>query len=150
MFTESRDREKSSAMQNIRWGVRWGRYGAAGFAAIAAIPAFLRFVSGTTSIESYRAPAFWELCAVYLGAGIFAGVVFGLLRPLLRWWVGRRLVSILAAAPLGFCMRLMAYPGDPWNAATVRSDLMFAVVWGFMVSFANGDWPFTWLTKRRS
>lgn len=134
--------EDRSFTGNLRWGIRWGLFIAASFACMAAVPAFLRFVTGMNKVDGRVVPPFVHLLALYVVAGISAGLIGGTLRPLLRWWLGRRIVAMLATVPASFAFNYSMYPDVAWHARNLESILGFAAVYGFMMSFAFGDWPF--------
>lgn len=134
--------EDRSFTGNLRWGIRWGVFIAAAFACMAAVPALLRFVTRMNKVNGHAVPPFLHLVALYIVAGISAGLIAGTLRPLLRWWLGRRVVAMLATVPASFALDWSMYPDAAWHARNVESILGFAAVYGFMMSFAFGDWPF--------
>jgi len=134
--------ENRSLAGNLRWGLRWGMFAAALFTGMAALPALLRFVTRTTEVDGHPTPPFVHLVAVYCVAGLSAGIVGGVMRPLLRWWIGRRVVAMLALVPASFAVHWAMYPNAAWDAQDMNNVLGFAAVYGFMLSFAIGDWPF--------
>jgi len=83
-------------LKNLRWGVFWGACGAVFYGAYAVL---LYLFAGAQAFSSKGATLGGTLGAYALG-GVGAGVVLGLLRPLVRWWWGAALVGFFCAIPV--------------------------------------------------
>lgn len=109
------------------------------FSCVAVVPVLLRWMVPAADVKPL--PPFWLMVVVYITAGGVAGTLFGTMLPLLRWWVGRRVVSILAAVPFAFAMAA-SMDGVASARADARSILTFAAIYGFALSFAlEGIFP---------
>lgn len=94
--------------RNLLWGVRWGL----AFGSVYAVWAGVLFVfRGAAPFQSHEVTV-WEAVAVYLVGGVAAGGLMGLLRPLVRWWIGAMLVGMIASVPI-----LLGIAGTATNIA---------------------------------
>lgn len=125
--------------KNVQWGVLWGLYLAAAFTVIAAIPALIRAVTGPAT-GWQKGVTFLEIIGVYLFGGVVAGAIVGLLRGATKWWLGRRVVGIIASVPIMFAVRVAVYGPHGWTRADVENWLLTAVIWGIAMSFAPEPW----------
>jgi integral membrane sensor domain MASE1 len=79
---------------------------------------------------------FLAIIGVYLFGGFVGGAVVGLLRPVSRWWVGRRLMGVVVAVPITLGIRYAVYGWHPWSGTELENWTFTAVIWGLAMSFA--------------
>jgi hypothetical protein len=108
---------------DLRWGLGIAAFFIAFYALIAVVLYFLR---GADSFEA-QGLSLPRLLLAYLGGGVVAGCILGLLRPLTRWRLGAALVGVAVALPvfLGIGLALFGMPST-WDSS----------VWGAMVGAA--------------
>lgn len=132
-----------SLRTNLAWGTKWGLGFAAGFTLLSAVPAVIRALVGT-DIWWQKGLSFLSIVGVYVFSGILGGIIVGLLRGILRWWWGRRLVGAIIGVPFGFAVRTMVHG---WSGpADLHIWLIAGAAWGVMMSFipepdAQKNWP---------
>ena len=126
---------RGTAFGNVAWGVAWGLFLAACFTVIAAVPALIRALIGPAHAWQ-KGLTFFAIIGVYLFGGIFGGAVVGVLRPVSRWWVGRRLIGVVVAVPVTIAIRYAVYGWRPWSEAELENWTFTAIVWGLAMSFA--------------
>lgn len=115
----------ASFLRNLRWGIANGLGGAAAFSGIVLIISLLR---GSTQFVQYGATT-WSIIGSYFAAGLIAGVVLGLLRPLAKYWLGTlitaTLCSICVVGAIGYAMD---------GQLDVEMALTLGAMYGVMVS----------------
>jgi len=84
---------------NVRWGVTWGLRMAMLFCAWIGILVVLNW-SFTLPVRSNHHVNAFAVVALYVGGGIIAGAIVGLLRPLERTMAGAMLTGFVAALPV--------------------------------------------------
>jgi hypothetical protein len=126
---------RGTILGNVAWGIVWGLFLAACFTVIAAVPALIRALIGPAYAWQKKL-TFLAIIGVYLSSGIAGGAVVGLLRPLSRWWMGRRLIGVVVAVPITIAIRYAVYGWQPWSAPELEKWTFTAVIWGLAMSFA--------------
>jgi hypothetical protein len=128
-------RSLSVAVDNVRWGVRGGLFFGLAYSAIALVLYALR---GRESFEA-NGVTLGSLVAAYVLGALAAGIVVGLLRPLLRWQLGAMAVGVAAAVPacvgIGLA-RFGAFSG--WSGADMGTVVVMGVMFGML--FGNQYW----------
>lgn len=119
--------------RNVRWGVVQG----ASFAAIASV------VVSVFQIPQWHiyGQHLWVVVGTYFAAGIGAGAVVGLLRPLARHLIGALVIGIVAAVPVGIAVSLAA-SSPKWGPIEWRFVRFFALFCGPLGGFIR--WKQTW------
>jgi hypothetical protein len=117
--------------RNLLWGLACTLFGAT---ALSVYVLVLTLVRRSTWFEPYGVTT-WTIIGTYYGAGVLAGLVLGILRPLTHTLVGTLIVAVLAASivygAIGFAM-------------DGRIDLTRAVFLGTLVGAPLALW-----TRRR-
>ncbi len=130
---------RNSIRQNLSWGIRWGLIFATGFTVLGLIPALIRAFSPPGSFGE-QTLSFAGIVASYFFGGVAGGIVVGLLRDLMKWWLGRRIIGIAAAVPFIFAVRVLVEGHDAWTLEDVAPWIFAAVVYGVAMSFAPEPW----------
>lgn len=128
-----------AAGRNIRWGVIWGFGIAVALSLVAITWGGLRAVL-LPDTEWPKGVHLLGIIGVYLFGGLVAGGLVGLLRPALRWWLGRRIVGIFVAVPIMFGVRTAVSGLGGWTRLEAENWLITAVIWGFIMSFGPERW----------
>ena len=126
---------RGSALGNVVWGAAWGLFLAACFTVIAAVPALIRAFTGPAHVWQ-KGLSFFAIIGVYLFGGIIGGALVGLLRPVSRWWVGRRLIGVVVAVPVGIAIRYTVYGWHSWTTTELENWTITTIIWGLAMSFA--------------
>ncbi len=147
-------------VQRALWGLRWGFILAIGFTLLSslvlipgAILLVLALLSGDLQVgEPWdpRIKAILWAVPIYFTAGPAGGLVVGLLHGFTRWWIGRRIVAMLATLPGAFLTGYLVLGFREWSAREVAVCTLFAVIWGGMMSFIpERDARAYWQERRR-
>lgn len=124
---------------NVLWGVTWGLGVAVVLTIVAAPFSLLRWVSAAES--SFKPSlSFLGIIAVYLFGAVVGGTTLGMLRPILRWWVGRRIAGVIIGIPIVFSIRIAIYGLADWSRDEVETWVITAVIWGGIMSFGPEHW----------
>src|SRR6185312_850256 len=119
---------------NVRWGVTWGLRMALLFSAWIGILMILnRSVTLPGGETNHHVNAF-AVVALYVGGGIAAGAIVGLLRPLERTMAGAMLTGFVAALPFFGGCSLLVHSLSLWYSTdtivTVAASLMLGPMVG--------------------
>ena len=125
--------------KNVKWGVSWGLGAAIVLTLLAAPFSFFRWLS-VSAVAAPGSLSFLRIVAMYLFSAIMGGTLLGLLKPLLSWWIGRRIVGVVVGIPLAFGIRLMVHGPDGWSQEEVENWLITGVIWGLIMSFGPETW----------
>lgn len=120
----------SSAMDNLKWGVKGG----VGFALFyCAWVGALYLVAGSEAL-SRQGVSLTTIMSTYLCVGVVAGAVVGLLRPLTKNGFGAFVVGYIAAVPVtaGLVVCLNGWP-TTWTARWWHEFPILVLVFGTMV-----------------
>lgn len=119
--------------RNLRWGIAQG----ASFAAIASITV------SVFEIPQWHiyGPHLWVVVGTYFAAGVGAGAVVGVLRPLTRHLIGALVIGIIAAVPVAIAVSLAA-SSPKWGPIEWGFVRFFAVFCGPLGGFIR--WKQTW------
>jgi len=130
----------ATVIANLRWGATLGLTGAAGLSLFVLVLAALR---GSTEYPQYGMTT-WSVIESYFVVGLPAGLLVGLLRPLLRWRVGGALVGYLAAAVI-YCGIGIIMDG------VSRTTLIVGALCGIGGAVAGAMWwpDGPWAARRR-
>lgn len=119
----------------IVWGVAWGLFLAVAFTILGAILALIRALVGPA--HGWQAGlSYLSVIGFYLVAGVVGGALVGLLYPLTRWWIGRRVAGIVVAVPITIAVRYTVYGPGLWTEAELQKWVVTALIWGLAMSFA--------------
>lgn len=129
----------TSRWRDVRWGVLWGLYLAAFFTVVAFVPATIRAIISPGTWVS-KSVTFLEIIALYLCGGMMSGAIVGLLRNAARWWIGRRMIGIVAAIPIMLGVRIVVFGPVHWTRQDLVDWFLVAVIWGVAMSFAPEPW----------
>lgn len=130
MLTESR---VVKLFQNIRWGILWGMFIAAGLSGIAIFQYMVRgpalFARLGVTLEA--------TIASYVGSGIIGGMVVGLMRPALQFRVGAVVTAIIVAT-IAYAGAGVVISGPPsqWS----RSDWFIPLIGGLISGPIAANW----------
>ena len=123
-----------SLRTNLTWGFHIGLLFAAGATALGVVPALVRaFVEA--GVWWQKGLSFVTVIGIYVAGGLSAGLIIGLLRGLTRYWLGRRLVGMIAAVPVMLLVAYTVVGVREWDASTLLVWLQTAAIWGFVMSF---------------
>jgi len=125
--------------KNVQWGVVWG-LGTAAFLTLVAAPFSVARWLFSLDSASARGLPFLRILIVYLIGALAGGALLGAMRPILRWWAGRRTVGMLVGIPVAFSVRLVVYGPDGWSSMEVEKWLVTGLIWGFVMSFGPENW----------
>lgn len=118
---------------DVRWGITQGAW----FSAIASVSVSLFEIP---QWQVYRQHV-WLVVATYFAAGIGAGAVVGLLRPLTRHLIGAMVVGVVAAIPFAVALNV-AGTSPNWGPIDWRFIRFIALVCGPIGGFIR--WKQTW------
>ena len=126
----------SRIAHNIRWGLIVGLFFGVFFSIIATVLVALGSGRRSAGTETYSLPA---LLALYLGSGIIAGLMFGIMRPLARWRAGAILIGLICALVVGIAVGILI-DGLPssWDDASWFTLVLWTIVWGVLLG--NSFW----------
>lgn len=141
--------ERRSVRADIRWGVELGLVMAAGLVMLAAIPALVWALTSEGTLVQ-RVLFYLGILGLYPAAGVIGGAVVGSMRPLLRFWIVRRMAGILVMIPFTAGLALMINrPGEP-PRREILPWVLAAVVLGVAFSFVfEEDARRTWRPASR-
>lgn len=119
--TIEKPNESAVSLLDVGRNVRWGVVQGASFAAIASL------VVSLFEIPQWHiyGPHLWVVVGTYFSAGVGAGAVVGVLRPLTRYLIGALAIGIIAAVPVAIVVSLAA-SSPKWGP----------IEWGFVRFFA--------------
>lgn len=118
---------------NVFWGIRRGLYFASGFSVFVLIEYLLL---GSAPF-SHAGVTLGEVIALYFAAGILAGGLVGILRPLNRTFAGATTIGILAAAVVyGLAMITIAGLPNRWHVEHWIGLMVLSVAVG---GYLGGD-----------
>ena len=125
-------RHVSTAMGNLKWGVKGGL----GIASFYCVWVGGLYLLGGPEPFSRLGVSLTSVIATYLVGGVAAGAVIGLLRPLSRNDFGAFVVGYLAAVPItaGLMIRLDGWP-TAWTVRRWHEFPILVLVFGTMVGF---------------
>jgi len=120
----------SQHIENLRWGIRFGVTFAVFYCVFGVV---IYLTRGPGPFEANEVSLVGVLLA-YLGGGIAAGALVGLLRPLLRWRLGALVVGIMATFIVGIGFRSIISGFTPWTQHDLRTNAGFALILGGLTS----------------
>jgi hypothetical protein len=119
--------------RNIRWGVVQGAW----FSGIASVVVTL-FELPKWSVYKQHV---WVVVGCYFAAGLGAGAIVGLLRPLTRRLIGALLTGVLAAIPFATVLSVL-YGSTNLRHVDLRFVAFIALICGSLGGFVR--WNQTW------
>jgi hypothetical protein len=135
----------SSGVQlNLRWGLRWGVWMAAGFSVLALVIVGIAWLSSGGRARGFSVLPF--VLGAYWVGGLVGGVILGVLRPVTAWPLGAMIVGfVIAFCVYAACGAALYVGGDPDFAdLTLRRGTMIGVVCGLLVgppaALGTRDW----------
>ena len=119
---------------NVAKGARWGLFFGAGFWVLGLVPALARAVAAPDQPWARSMTVFY-LLGFYVLAGLCAGSLVGVLLPLSRWWVGRRILGIVAFVPVTLMSAYALVGVRRWDMETTLTWVISGVIVGLAMSF---------------
>jgi hypothetical protein len=98
--------EWKNTPSNIRQGVSQGLFFALAYSAFVTV---VYLLGGRAAFERVGL-TYIETVGLYFGAGVFAGLLGGALKPLGRWLIGGIIVGFVVAWPIVFFVMLGVFP----------------------------------------
>lgn len=125
---------------NVLKGTGWGLFFGMGFWFLGLVPALARALR--PSDEPWlRSVSLLDLLGLYLAAGLLAGTLVGALLPLSRWWLGRRLLGVVAFIPVTLMSAHALVGVRIWDAETTTTWVASGVIVGLVMSFVPEGQP---------
>ncbi|HEX5438980.1 MAG TPA: hypothetical protein VFW98_17645 [Gemmatimonadaceae bacterium] len=112
-------------LQNLGWGVRWGLK----FAVVYSAFALIALLFGGAAVFQHSGTTFVFAIGLYFAAGLVAGAIVGVLRPVTRGPIGAAIVGVIAAIPICVLTRF-SIDRSPWTIADTIAWSALAVLWG--------------------
>lgn len=119
-------RERRSIRADILRGLRIGVY----LAAVWSVAAFVVYLATGGKRFEQLGISLPVALAGYALIGILCGAVWGIGRPLARWWWGASVLGFLVAIPACFLVLLVTAPAAAQWSVVVKLSLLMSVAFG--------------------
>lgn len=133
------DGAENRVRERIVVGVKIGLAAGAAFGIIALPFALFGALTGNRGGTVAGSWSFGTTLVLYLAGGVLGGALVGLIWPIRRWWVGRRILGWLAVLPISLGTGRIVCGEAGWSADGTWCDprvwLFSALVYGVCLSF---------------
>lgn len=129
---------KRDLRRDIAWGIHWGKQFSSYYTllALAWLVFAGRFAWGRWGFRIFLIVPF------YWGAGVVAGAIIGLLRPLGRTLLGQVLIATIAGFPVCFGGAMIVIPFEKWAELLVPTGLIATLALAPLAGVVN------WIVSR--
>jgi hypothetical protein len=118
--------ERPSLADNILWVIRWGITCAALFSIYVGV----LFAIGHAELAETYGMTVGAIMVGYFAAGLVAGTVVGILRPLTRWIFDASLVGFVAGVGVAAALVIGEQSIADWSRAEIIKVLVLGTLWG--------------------
>jgi len=128
---------RRALLDNVRFGVGRGLRLAVGFAAISTVSGLLGLGLGRPTANPFVSLHITYIVGLecHLIAGLVAGAIGGVMRPLSRWLGGALLIGAVAGAITAIVFSVGEYGRNFWNPDARGIDLVFACIGAGMAAY---------------